>query len=71
MRNKSDALSVFTKFKNLFENKLDRNIKALQWGGEFRAFTDIALQSGVDMRLLYHHTLAQNGKVERKHKHIT
>lgn len=73
MRNKSDALGVFIQFKSLVENKLDKKIKALQsdWGCEFRAFTNLALQSGIDMRLSCPHTSVQNGRSERKHKHIT
>lgn len=61
MRNKSKALNMFTQFKNLVENKFDKKIKALQsdWGNEFRAFTNLALQYGIDMRLSCPHTSAQ------------
>lgn len=52
---------MFTQFKNLVENKFDKKIKALQsdWGNEFRAFTNLALQYGIDMRLSCPHTSAQ------------
>ncbi|KAL2534481.1 Integrase catalytic domain-containing protein [Abeliophyllum distichum] len=73
MKHKSEALSIFTQFKTLVENKLDRKIKTLQsdWGGEYRSFTNLVIQSGIEFRHPCPHTSAQNGRIERKHRHIT
>lgn len=39
-------------------------------GGEFRPFTNLVKQLGIEIRHLCPHTLAQNGRAKRKHRHI-
>ncbi|KAL5543220.1 hypothetical protein UlMin_010930 [Ulmus minor] len=62
LKQKSDALSIFLQFKALVENQFDRKIKAIQSdvGGEFWHSIKVFLP-------LY---LSQNGRAERKHRHI-
>jgi len=66
MKHKLEAINVFIQFKKLEENKLDRMIKLLlsDWGGEFRNFNKIALESGVELRHSCPYTLVQNGRAE-------
>lgn len=73
MKQKSEALTIFTQFKNLIENKLEKKIKAVQsdWGGEFRNFNKLVSDSGIELRHSCPYTSGQNGRAERKHRHIT
>lgn len=59
---------MFTQFKNLVENKFERKIKTLQsdWGCNFRAFTNLTLQSDIEMRISCPHTSAENVRPKRK-----
>jgi hypothetical protein len=75
LRNKSEVLSCFTKFKTLVEKLFSCPIKQLQTnnGGEytsmaFKHFTD---HHGILHRFTCPHTSEQNGISERKHRHIT
>lgn len=72
LKAKSDALKAFTQFKALIQNQFQASIKAIQsdWGGEFRAFTALLNELGIQHRLTCPHTSHQNGTVERKHRHI-
>ncbi|XP_060965620.1 uncharacterized protein LOC133034535 [Cannabis sativa] len=72
LKHKSDALSAFVQFKALVENQFNRKIKALRtdWGGEFQSFTDIVTQNGIVFQHSCPHTSEQNGRAERKHRHI-
>ncbi|KAH9744520.1 retrovirus-related pol polyprotein from transposon RE1 [Citrus sinensis] len=69
---KSNTLSVFTNFKNMIENSLEKKIKCLQtdWGGEFRSFVPYLASQGIQFRHPCPYIHHQNGKVERKHRHI-
>lgn len=73
LKQKSEALSVFLQFKKLVENELECKIKTLQanWGGEYRSFSKFLSQEGVEFRHPCPYTSAQNGRIERKHRHVT
>jgi len=66
MKHKLEALVVFIHFKKLVENKLDRKIKSLQsdGGGEFRNFSKIALESGIELRHSCPYSSVQNGRAK-------
>lgn len=64
LKKKSEALSVFTRFKTMVELQSD-------WGGEYRAFSTILQHYGITHRVICPHTHEQNGFIERKHRHIT
>ncbi|TXG52359.1 hypothetical protein EZV62_021528 [Acer yangbiense] len=70
---KSEVFGVFLQFKTLVENQFERKIKCLQsdMGGEYMSFSEFVKNHGVEFRHLCPHTLAQNGRAERKHRHIT
>jgi hypothetical protein len=75
LRQKSDVLPCFVKFKTLVENIFSCSIKQLQTdnGGEyvsmaFKQFTD---NHGILHRFTCPYTSEQNGISERKHRHIT
>ena len=72
LKNKSDALQTFILFKNLVENLFDKKIKSLQsdMGGEYLSFTNFVQQHGIQVRYSCPFTSAQNGRAERKHRHI-
>lgn len=46
LKRKSDALSVFIKFKAMAELQFATKIKAIQynWGGEYKAFSSLLQQ---------------------------
>ncbi|KAH0740811.1 hypothetical protein KY290_033854 [Solanum tuberosum] len=69
---KSEVTSIFHQFKLLVENQFHTKIKSIQsdWGGEFRALSPILSQFGISHRVSCPHTHEQQGKVERKHRHI-
>ena len=69
---KSDAFKTFVHFKNLIENQLERKIKCLQsdMGGEYQSFIDFVKEQGVEFRHSCPYTSVQNGRAERKHRHI-
>lgn len=70
---KSEVTSVFKRFFVFIERQFDTRIKAIQsdWGGEFRPLKPVLEALGVVFRHPCPHTHQQNGKVERKHMHIT
>lgn len=72
MRNKFDSLQTFINFKAQVELQLGYKVKTLQsdWGGEYIAFTELMLSSGIIHRTSCSHTHEQNGAAERKHRHI-
>jgi len=69
---KSDVANVFLQFRLLVERQFDTKIKAIQTdgGGEFQPLSSICAQLGIIHRLATPHTHEQQGKVERKHRHI-
>lgn len=72
LKQKSDALAAFIQFKRLVENQFERQIKQLRsdWGGEFQAFTNLVQEHGIFFHHSCPHTSEQNGRAERKHRHI-
>ncbi|KAK9155098.1 hypothetical protein Sjap_002578 [Stephania japonica] len=69
---KSDAIHAFSAFKKLVENQFGTTIKRVQsdWGGEFRPFKPLLDSFGIIFQHSCPHTHEQNGRVERKHRHI-
>jgi len=54
------------------ENKLSTKIKVIQCdnGTEYKPFAQIAQANGIEMRYTCPCTSEQNGRAERKHRHI-
>ncbi|KAH9711302.1 retrovirus-related pol polyprotein from transposon RE1 [Citrus sinensis] len=72
LKTKSQALSVFIIFQTQVEKQFGTAIKSLQsdWGGEFRSFVPHLQKHGILFRHPCPHTHHQNGRVERKHRHL-
>ena len=72
MKHKSEVPSIFLKFQVFVEKQLSSKILALQidWGGEFRPLLPILEKSGILFRHPCPYTHQQQGRVERKHRHI-
>lgn len=72
LHNKSQATSVFIKFKKLSEKFTGYEIKYVQsdWGGEFRPLENYLENEKITFRHPCSYTSHQNGRVERKHRHI-
>lgn len=70
---KSDALSTFIQFKLMAEKQLNNSIKIVHSGsgGEYEAFNNFLKQQGILHYLTCLYTSQQNGRWERKHRHIT
>ena len=75
LKNKTDFYHTFIKFQTLVENQFSAKIKTFQsdGGGEF---TSNIFQSHLDKCGIHHqrscpYTPSQNGRAERKHRHIT
>ncbi|KAL3648881.1 hypothetical protein CASFOL_005284 [Castilleja foliolosa] len=75
LRLKSDFFDAFVKFKLLVENQLSCSIKRFQSDGgtEFTStrFQDLLRHNGILHTMSCPYTPAQNGRAERKHRHIT
>jgi transposase InsO family protein len=75
LRQKSEVLSCFIKFKTLVENFFSCKIKQIQTdnGGEYVlvAFQNFTNTHGILHKLTCPYTSEQNGISERKHRHIT
>ena len=72
MKVKSEAKEIFIKFQVFVEKQFNCKIKTLQidWGGEFRSLLPVLNQLGIHFQHPCPHVHEQNGKVERKHRHI-
>ena len=72
LKAKSEALQVFIQFHIMVERCIGKKLKCLQtdWGGEYRSFLPYMQQKGIQFRHPCPHTHPQNGKAERKHRHI-
>lgn len=72
VKNKSDVLGAFKKYKAAAETLTDRKIKALQSdnGKEYcnKEFDQFLEQNGIARRLTAPHTPQQNGLAERKNR---
>ena len=72
LKSKDEAKSAFAVFKAHVERFCDTKLTCLhtESGGEFRALLPLLKQLGVMTRHPCPHTHPQNGRVERKHRHI-
>jgi histone deacetylase 1/2 len=63
---------MFQQFKLQVENQFDDNIKYVQSdnGGEFKSFITFLQQAGIVHRFSCPYNSAQNGREERKHRHV-
>lgn len=73
LKAKNEALSTFIQFKNQAEKQFERNIKTLHTdsGTEFKMFQNFVKKNGIVHLFTCPYTYAQNGRAERKHRHIT
>uniref|UniRef100_A0A803NLQ8 Integrase catalytic domain-containing protein n=1 Tax=Cannabis sativa TaxID=3483 RepID=A0A803NLQ8_CANSA len=69
---KSQAYPTFLQFKSLVEKQFSLPIKKVQsdWGGEYRRFASFLAFNGVQLQHSCPHDHEQNGRAERKHRHI-
>ena len=72
LKHKSEVFQVFKNFQKLVERKFDKRIIHVQtdWGGEYEKLHTFFNQLGISHRVSYPHTHQQNGRAERKHRHI-
>jgi len=63
---------MFQQFKLQVENQFDNNIKYVQSdnGGEFKSFIIFLQHAGIVHRFSCPYNSTQNGRVERKHRHV-
>ncbi|WVZ17885.1 hypothetical protein V8G54_010867 [Vigna mungo] len=73
LKQKSDTTQAFTQFKNMAEYMFNKRIKTIQCdgGGEYKIVQNHAIKAGIQFRMSCPYTSQQNGRAERKHKHIT
>jgi len=69
---KGDVTRIFYKFKIYVECFFKEKIRTVQfdWGGEYRPFHTLLQSFGISHCVSCPHTHQQNGKIERKHRHI-
>lgn len=70
---KSDVYQIFVQFQTMVERQFSTSIKQVQtdWGGEYRSLNPLIFKKcGVIHCLPYLHTHEQNGKIERRHRHV-
>jgi histone deacetylase 1/2 len=69
----SETVQAFMQFKALAENQYNKRIKVIQCdgGGEYKPVQRLAIEVDICFRMSCPYTSQQNGKAERKHKHIT
>ena len=72
MKVKSEAKEIFIQFHAFAERQFNCKIKTLHidWGGEFRSLLPLLNHLGICFHHPHPHTHEQNGKVERKHRHV-
>ncbi|KAK9133330.1 hypothetical protein Scep_012858 [Stephania cephalantha] len=72
LHSKDQLLSAFIQFKTMAEKQLESPIKILQTdgGGEFQAVDNLLTAHGIIHRVSCPYTSQQNGRVERKHRHV-
>ena len=74
LQEKSEALTMFTRFKAFVENEAGKTIKSLRTdrGGEYcsKEFEGFCMQHGIRRELTAAHTPQQNGVSERKNRTI-
>lgn len=72
LESKSQVYHVFIQFHKTVERQFDRKIKGVQsdWGGEFRPLAKYLQSHGIEFRHPCLYTHQQNGRAERKHRHL-
>ena len=72
MKVKAEVKDIFLKFVAFAERQYSCKVRTVQsdWGGEFRSLSSVFSQLGIGFRHPCPYTHEQNGKVERKHRHI-
>ncbi|MDV3146689.1 MAG: reverse transcriptase domain-containing protein, partial [Sweet potato little leaf phytoplasma] len=72
LKSKDETLPCFLNFKKLIETQFDASIRCLQtdWGGEYRSLSKYLLSQGILHRISCPYTPQQNGRVERKNRHV-
>lgn len=72
LKHKSEAVNAFNIFRFFVENKFSTKIKAMQCdnGGEYRPIVSIAQATDIKIKLICPYTSTQNGRAERKHRHV-
>ena len=72
MKQKSDSLTIFTRFQLLVENFFQTKIKQLfsDNGGEYVKLASHLASSGISHLTSPPHTPKHNGYAERRHRHI-
>ena len=72
IKSKAETIVVFKNFKSMVELQLNTKIKSIQldWGGEYKPFSNLLASFAISYRLICPHIHHQKGVVERKHKHI-
>lgn len=69
---KDEAYSTFVKFHIMIHTQFQPKIKKVQlgWGGEYRSMSKLFDNLGILCQILCSNTPQQNGRVERKNKHV-
>lgn len=72
LRQKSDALTTFKHFLNLIFKQFKFGIKTIQTdnGGEYIKIHQLCFQLGIKTQMSCPYTSEQNGRAERKHRHV-
>lgn len=72
LKQKSETVQAFIQFKALAENQYNKIIKLIQCdgGGEYKLVQRLAIEPGIGFRMSCPYTSQQNGRAERKHRHI-
>lgn len=72
MKTNSETLHLFQNFKIFVETQFNTQIKSVQidWGGEFFQLSSIFLTFGIHHRVSCPYIPQQNGRVERKNRHV-
>ena len=72
LQTKSEAKVVFIQFQAMVERMFNRKLICLQtdWGGEYKSLSPLLQKLGIQFRHSCPHAHYQNGRAERKHRHI-
>ena len=73
MKLKYEATKIFLSLKKVAENLTNHKIKTFQadWGGEYKPLKQVLETFEINFLHPCPHTHNQNGKIKRKHRHIT
>lgn len=72
LSDKASALHAFCQFQQWVHTQYGTTIKAVRsdWGGEFRTLHTHLLRHGITHQISCPHIPQQNGRVERKNRHV-